>query len=95
MSHYISEVVKKISKNGETVVLMLDQSQIHEDRQCLMISLRLGDRAIPVLWGVEDTKGNIGFDKQEELLNKVKKMMPPGVDAYLPPSQYSSENFDN
>ncbi|MDR1236466.1 MAG: hypothetical protein LBJ96_05690, partial [Holosporaceae bacterium] len=50
MSYYISEVVEKISKKGKTVVLMMDQSQIHEDRQCLMISLRFEERAIPILW---------------------------------------------
>jgi hypothetical protein len=94
MSYYIPEVVEKISKKGKTVVLMMDQSQIQEDRQCLMISLRFGERAIPILWRVEDTKGNIGFDKQEELLNKVKKMIPPEVEIMLSADRfYGTKNL--
>jgi hypothetical protein len=62
---------KKLSRKGESVVLMLDQSQIRENLQCLMVSVRLGERAIPILWKVEETKGNIGFESQKELLDKV------------------------
>jgi hypothetical protein len=64
-------------------VLVLDQSQIHEDRQCLMVSLRFEGRAILVLWKVEETKGNIGFESQKELLDKVKEIMLPEVDIML------------
>jgi hypothetical protein len=83
MGCYVPEVVKRLSWNGETVVLMMDQSQICEDLQCLMISVRFGERAIPILWKVEETKGNIDFAKQEELLNKVKEMMLPEVEILL------------
>jgi hypothetical protein len=94
MSYYISEVVRRLSGKERTIVLMMDQSQIHEDRQCLMISLRFGEPAIPVLWRVEDTKGNIGFDKQEELLNKVKEMMPPEIEIMLSADRfYGTKNL--
>jgi hypothetical protein len=34
-----------LSRNGETVVLMMDQSHICEDLQCLMIPARFGERS--------------------------------------------------
>jgi hypothetical protein len=80
MNGFAPEVVKILSRNRKTVVLMMDQSQIKDDLQCLMISVRFGNRALPILWKIIKTKGNIGFDDQENLLDKVKAMMPPGVD---------------
>ena len=76
MSVYVPEVVNKLSKNGETIILMMDQSQICEDLQVLMISLRFGGRSIPILWKSEETKGNIGFEIQKKLLNDVKGFLP-------------------
>jgi len=83
MSWYVCEIVKKISQNEKTIVLMMDQSQIHEDRQILMISLRFGGRGLPVLWKVEETRGAIGFEIQKKLLDEVKKMMPPETKILL------------
>jgi hypothetical protein len=62
MGAFVPEVVKMLAKGSETVVLMMDQSQIVEDRQCLMISVRFGERALPIFWEIVDTKGSIGFD---------------------------------
>lgn len=75
MKGFIPEIVEMLSENGATVILMLDQSKIADGFECLMVSLRLGDRAIPVDWIVVETKGAIGFDKQKELLDRVKEML--------------------
>jgi hypothetical protein len=94
MNRYALEIVEKLARNGQTIVLMMDQSPIKDDLQCLMISLRLGSRAIPVLWKVVKTKGNIGFEDQEKLLNKVKGMMPPGVEILLSADRfYGTKSF--
>ncbi|GHT93279.1 hypothetical protein FACS1894122_08270 [Alphaproteobacteria bacterium] len=94
MRRYAFEVVEKLARNGQTVVLMMDQSQIKHDLQCLMISLRFGKRAIPILWKVVKTKGNIGFEDQEELLARVKEMMPPEVDILLSADRfYGTKSF--
>lgn len=79
MSLYIPEIVKNLSQNEKGVVLMMDQSQICDGIQVLMISLRFGNRAIPVLWEIEETKGAIGFGIQEKLLNDVKNFIPPEI----------------
>ncbi|GHU12836.1 hypothetical protein FACS189449_07250 [Alphaproteobacteria bacterium] len=94
MSGFISEVAEMLSQSKKTVILMMDQSQIKDDLQCLMISARFGERAIPILWKVVKTKGNIGFEEQEELLNKVKAMIPPGVEVLLSADRfYGTKSF--
>ena len=45
--------------------------------------MRVGERAIPVAWKVIETKGEIGFDVQKELLDEVVKMMPKNIDILL------------
>lgn len=76
MGGYIPELVEMAGSNGKTVILMIDQSKIRDGFECLMISLRVGERAIPVAWKVLKTKGGIGFNRQKELLDAVVKMLP-------------------
>ncbi len=83
MGGYVPQVVNKLSSNGQTVVLMMDQSKISQGFECLMVSLRMGNRAIPVAWRVVQTRGAIGFDVQESLLEAVLAMLPPGTDLLL------------
>jgi hypothetical protein len=46
----------------------------------LLISPRLGDRAFPLLWRVEETRENIGFDDQKPLLETLYAMVSQGCD---------------
>jgi len=41
------------------------------------------NRAMPVAWKVIETKGAIGFNIQEALLNQVKKMIGQEYDVLL------------
>ena len=83
MKGFIPELVEIMGTNGKVVILMLDQSKICDGFECLMISLRMGGRAIPIAWTVVKTKGAIGFEIQEPLLDSVKKMMPAGISILL------------
>ncbi|GHT94115.1 hypothetical protein FACS1894122_10430 [Alphaproteobacteria bacterium] len=40
MKNFVLEIADILLKKGETITLIMDQSQILEDRQCLMVSLR-------------------------------------------------------
>ena len=80
MGGYVPEVIDKLLSNGQTIVLMMDQSKISDGFECLMVSLRMGNRAIPVVWRVVETKGSIGFDIQESLLNSVLPMLPSDIE---------------
>lgn len=83
MMGFIPDIVQMLTQQGQTLILMLDQSKIRDGFECLMISLRLAERAIPVDWIVVETKGSIGFDVQKTLLNRVKEMIPEGVSILL------------
>jgi len=76
MRGYIPELMEMQKQHNMTVILMLDQSKIADNFECLMISMRIGERAIPVAWKVVETKGEIGFEIQQELLNQVITFIP-------------------
>lgn len=80
---FIPELVQLIHQNGQIVVLSIDQSQINKEFECLMVSLRVGERAIPIAWRVIKTQGEIGFNIQKPLLQTVFDKMPRGVKVVL------------
>jgi hypothetical protein len=83
MRGFIPEIAQMAGANGKTVILMMDQSKISDGFECLMVSMRVGERAIPVAWTVKKTSGGIGFDVQEPLLDAVLAMMPPAANILL------------
>lgn len=83
MAGFVGELIEKACENGKTAVLMLDQSKVGDGFECLMVSLRLGERALPLVWRVEETHGNIGFAGQKPLLDGLKEMVPQGCDILL------------
>lgn len=83
MRGFVPELMGMSGSRGQTIVLSLDQSKISDGFECLMLSMRVGDRAIPVSWRVVATEGNIGFDVQEGLLDAVKVMIPEGLSVLL------------
>jgi hypothetical protein len=83
MKGYVPEVLQKLSVSGAIIILIMDQSKIADNFECLMVSVRFGKRAIPIAWKVVETEGSIGFDVQKELLDSVKKMLPLDVKALL------------
>jgi hypothetical protein len=83
MSAFMPEILASAGSGDRTVVLLLDQSKVASKFECLMISLRIGERAIPVAWKVMETEGAIGFDVQKPLLEKVAAMIPEGIKILL------------
>lgn len=83
MEGFIPEIISMLTSNGQVAILMLDQSKISKGFECLMVSLRLGERAIPVAWKVKKTEGEMGFDEQEPLLKAVYGLIPEGINIML------------
>lgn len=83
MKGYIPEIINALTSEDQVAILMLDQSKIGKGFECLMVSLRLGERAIPVAWKVKKTEGEMGFDEQEPLLRAVYGIIPEGVKVML------------
>src|SRR3954449_2322182 len=68
---------------GGTVVLILGQSKVSARHQVLMLSVRVGERALPLAWRVRETRGSIGFVEQRELLTVVASWLPAGTRIVL------------
>ena len=83
MNDFVPELLAMSGRNGKTVILILDQSKISDGFECLMVSLRTAERAIPIAWKVIETKGSIGFAEQKLLLDDVAKMVPEGIEILL------------
>lgn len=83
MAPFIIEVVKQLGTKNQTIVLQMDQSQLANGFEVLMVSLRLGERALPIGWKVEKTGGNIGFNSQQVLLDTVYSILPKAYQYVL------------
>jgi hypothetical protein len=83
MTPLVREIIRLITSKGQTLILMMDQTQLSGDRQCLMISLAFHWRALPVFWKVVESEGALGFSVQEEVLDEVYAMIPRGIHVLL------------
>src|SRR3954451_5336061 len=68
---------------GGTVGLLLDQSKVSAGHKVLMLSVRVGERALPRAWRVRETRGSIGFVEQREMLTLVAGWLPAGARIVL------------
>lgn len=83
MQGFVPNMMGILGENKQTVILMMDQSKISDGFECLMISARVGERAVPVLWRVVRTEGEIGFSVQKELLESLFPMIPKETSILL------------
>jgi Transposase DDE domain len=77
MQGFIPEIAEMAGSNGKTIILPMDQSRIADGFECLMLSLRTGERALPLTWEVRETCGSIGFERQKPLLDAAFAAMLP------------------
>jgi hypothetical protein len=83
MAPFAREVLSRLAGEDQPLVLILDQSKLNDRHQVLMLAVRSGDRALPVLWRVEATEGAIGFAVQKALLDAVVSLLPEGAEICL------------
>src|SRR3954471_21849619 len=79
MAPFAREVLARADTQACTPVLIIDQSQVNAAHQMVMVSLRVGGRALPLAWRVKKTQGAIGFAEQREALQAVARLVPAGV----------------
>jgi len=79
MASYGREVLARSRAGGRTIVVMIDQSKVNDAHQMIMVSLRVGERALPLAWRMKKTEGAIGFREQREALEVVAALLPKGV----------------
>lgn len=73
---FAREVLAGAAEGGRTVVVMIDQSKVNDAHQMIMVSLRVGERALPLAWRMKRTQGAIGFGEQKEALEAVAALLP-------------------
>ena len=79
MAPFAREVLARAGAPACTPVLIIDQSQVNAAHQMVMVSLRVGGRALPLAWRVKKTQGAIGFAEQRAALQAVARFLPAGV----------------
>src|SRR6201997_3367406 len=76
MEPFAGEILARLAETGEPIPLILDQTKASDRHQILMLSVRWGERALPLAWRVEETEGAIGFATQKEVLAVVAGWLP-------------------
>ncbi len=76
MAPFAREVLERSGAGGRAIVVMIDQSKVNEAHQMVMVSLRVGERALPLAWRMKKTQGAIGFREQKEALEVVAALLP-------------------
>ena len=69
--------LEEAARNGQTVMLTRDQTDLGDRFAVLMLALQMGDRSLPLAWKVEAGAANIGFAGQPVLLEQVRAWLPP------------------
>lgn len=83
MQPFAADILARVATSGEAIPLILDQSKLSDRHQVLMLSVRWGERALPLAWRVEETDGPIGFPAQQNLLDAVQTWLPDNADVIL------------
>jgi hypothetical protein len=76
---YAREVLARACAGSRALVVILDQSKVNDAHHMVMVSLRVGERALPLAWRVKKTQGAIGFREQRAALATVAALLPEGV----------------
>jgi hypothetical protein len=82
MAPFAREVLARSAAGGQTII-MIDQSKVNDAHQMLMVSVRVGGRALPLAWHMKKTQGSIGFSEQKGVLETVVKLLPKGAAVML------------
>src|SRR5512143_1161893 len=86
MAPFAREVLAWLASDHRPIVLILDQSKqskLNDRHQVLMLAVRHGERALPLLWRVVATEGAIGFPLQRELLEAAAPLLPEAAEICL------------
>src|SRR3954463_12991168 len=83
MAPYAREVLARACAGSRALVVIIDQSKVNDAHHRVMVSLRVGERALPLAWRVKKTQGAIGFREQRDALATVAALLPEGVHPTL------------
>lgn len=79
MVPFARKELAEAGKHRQTILLSMDQTDLGNQMALLMISLRVGDRALSLAWLAETGAANIDFNGQKRLLEQVLAWILAGV----------------
>jgi hypothetical protein len=87
--------LQEAARNGQIVLLSMDQTDIGDRMAVLMVCVRIGDRSLPLAWIAEEGAANIGFEGQRIVLEQVRGWLPAGAVVMLSADRFypSAELF--
>ncbi|MGZ5018351.1 MAG: transposase [Methylobacter sp.] len=80
---FAQAALKQAGQNRQVILLSLDQTDLSDRMAVLMLTVRLGDRSLPLAWLVEAGAANIGFPPQKILLDKIREWLPADATVML------------
>lgn len=80
---FARQELERAARHGQTVLLSLDQTDLGNRRAVWMVSVRVGDRSLPLAWVAEAGAANIGFEGQRPVLERVRAWLPAGAPVLL------------
>lgn len=83
MEPFARQELAEAGKYGQTILLSMDQTDLGNRMALLMISLRIGDRGLPLMWMAEAGAANIGFEGQQKLLEQILLWIPADTKVML------------
>jgi len=75
--------LQEAARNGQIVLLSLDQTEVGDRMAVVMVCVRVGDRSLPLAWIAEEGAANIGFEGQRIILERVRGWLPAGAAVML------------
>lgn len=80
---FARQELERAARHGHIVLLSLDQTDLGNRMAVLMVSVRVGDRSLPLAWVAEAGAANIGFGGQRLVLERVLAWLPAGAEVLL------------
>jgi hypothetical protein len=83
MPGFIPEMAEMAGANGKSILLPMEQSRIADGFAGLLLSIRPGERALPLTGEVRETCARLGFERQKPWLEAAFALLPEGASLLL------------
>lgn len=83
MQPLAAQILMLSAFNKQTIVLSLEQTSIENTHAIAMVSVRVGNRGLPLFWHTKAMAGNIPTADYLDLLDRVVEVMPEDADVLL------------
>ena len=76
MTALADQIFQQLHRQKQTLVICLDQTSIGDSHAIAMVSVRVGERGLPLLWKTKPIKGNIETACYMQMLKTLADLVP-------------------